>query len=244
MCIRDRYKADNPNTKFSDQELLDYQRRGYTYNEKTQRFNKPGSKTVDDPAKKSPLEELEQAKIDTDIKADMDQIKSQRDKDVATRDKSAKKTDDYNQQNYKVIQGSAKLGEKAAEAYMKSKGGKRLYPPPDVKVEDWPSRSGVFDQIWDVDGKLVIVEAKGGSSTLGSRKINGKRHQQGTQTYMEDIIANMEKNPATEKIAQRMQDHYDSDILEIDYVLVRQGFDKSGNLANIKIDKFDISRAE
>ena len=65
----------------------------------------------------------------------------------------------------------------------------------------WPGNTtglGVFDAIYkDANGKIYFIEAKGGNSPPGSRKLKfvegkiGQRAQQGTKEYMDDIIANM-----------------------------------------------------
>jgi hypothetical protein len=53
---------------------------------------------------------------------------------------------------------------------------------------------GTFDQVWqvaDADGakRLIVVEAKGGSSELGSRAVGGgTRAEQGTRAYFNSIV--------------------------------------------------------
>ncbi len=55
------------------------------------------------------------------------------------------------------------------------------------------SRSGDFDQVWKVkaeDGSpmYIVVEAKGGTSPLGDRVVNGERAQQGSSEYFKSIL--------------------------------------------------------
>ncbi|GGY58626.1 hypothetical protein GCM10011297_34110 [Bacterioplanes sanyensis] len=103
-------------------------------------------------------------------------------------------------------------------------------------------KQGEFDMaFWDDDGNLVIVEAKGGNSQLGSRQLKyatdetGERiqgrAQQGTQEYMDDIIANYEAklgkdHPFVEELLEAKKDG------EIKYVSVRQPLKKDGSLKN------------
>ena len=124
----------------------------------------------------------------------------------------------------------------------------------------WPGNTagvGVFDGIYkDANGKIYFIEAKGGNSTLGSRKIQfsddpvllNQRAQQGTKEYMDDIIANM-----NEKI-KTIPDGTEKELLEetmdfitrarrdenIDYIMIRQKFTSTGEIGNIEIEKFNI----
>ncbi|QCO85979.1 hypothetical protein D3H41_07700 [Vibrio neocaledonicus] len=52
-------------------------------------------------------------------------------------------------------------------------------------------------------GEIIIVEAKGGSSPLGSRKIGNMAYQQGTTEYTAEITKLMSKNKegTTEQLA-------------------------------------------
>jgi len=94
-----------------------------------------------------------------------------------------------------VQEASRQLGEMHAEAFVQQRypGSKRIYPPGEG------SRSGDFDQVWEqrIPGKTegewifvyIVVEAKGGSSALGSRRVaGGLRAQQGTREYYNKIV--------------------------------------------------------
>ncbi|ELA8378887.1 hypothetical protein Q2Y20_000128 [Vibrio parahaemolyticus] len=48
--------------------------------------------------------------------------------------------------------------------------------------------------IWCTSQEIIIVEAKGGCSPLGSRKIGNMAYQQGTTEYAAAIIGEMSKN--------------------------------------------------
>src|SRR5262249_28134069 len=77
-----------------------------------------------------------------------------------------------------VNEASRKLGEEHARAYMKENYPDfEIYSPTDASK---PSRSGGFDQVWVKYGrsrsgkkvvvKVIVIEAKGGTSPLGTRK--------------------------------------------------------------------------
>lgn len=100
---------------------------------------------------------------------------------------------------YNMIQASRELGEHASTVYVQRKypgppKPRRVYPP-----DGAPSRSGDFDQVWkavDDKGKEIwlVNEAKGGSSDLGSRRVDrglGQRAEQGSTPYYDDILRNM-----------------------------------------------------
>ncbi len=106
-----------------------------------------------------------------------------------------------------VNEASRKIGEAHAEAYMREKypGFELGYPEPGK-----PSRSGDFDQVWVKFGdkaktvviEVVVIEAKGGSSPLGSRMVDGLRAQQGSGLYFKSIVTAMhEGTPAMQKAA-------------------------------------------
>lgn len=85
-----------------------------------------------------------------------------------------------------INRASEVLGEQAAERYVSSAypGATRVYKG---------SGSGKFDLIFkwkDAEGKdiFIVVEAKGGGSSLGTRQIaSGARVEQGTAPYLDDI---------------------------------------------------------
>jgi hypothetical protein len=117
-----------------------------------------------------------------------------------------------------VNEESRQLGENAAAGVMTNKGGKKLYP-----LGKPYSTAGDFDQVWQVGNELYIVEAKGGSSGLGSRALKSGAHaEQGTREYAMSVAENMARNGATKEIralGDRMRDLIKSG--KIKYVLVR-----------------------
>ena len=95
-----------------------------------------------------------------------------------------------------INEQSRQFGENAAEGIMKGRGAKKVYP-----LDKIYSTSGDFDQVWKVGDEFQIVEAKGGSSGLGSRMVGeGVRAEQGTAEYAKSIADNMAKNGATREI--------------------------------------------
>ncbi len=94
----------------------------------------------------------------------------------------------------KVIAASRELGEAGAEAYVRAH-----YAHPGAEPElvyggpGAASKSGDFDQVWRVRGAgghphYVVVEAKGGTSPLGTRMVGKEPAMQGTRAYFDKIV--------------------------------------------------------
>lgn len=91
------------------------------------------------------------------------------------------------------IVASEALAESRVDQIYENKGWQRL------DIDDVPpGKQGKFDRVYakfDEDGDLLelhVIEAKGGGSTLGARKIaDGSVAQQGTNEYKNDIINNL-----------------------------------------------------
>jgi len=165
----------------------------------------------------------------------LDDLNGDRNTARTDRDAHEKGTDEYNEANHRVIQQSHQLGEEAAEMYMESLGGNRIFPDGDV---GGTPRSGEFDQIWEVDGQIYIVEAKGGSSGLGSRSIgNNRRAQQGTREYMDSILDNMDRNGQGD-LATRIRGADAID--DLNYIQVRQPISRTGELGPISVSEFNL----
>ena len=103
----------------------------------------------------------------------------------------------YNAQIAKINQQSAKIGELAADDFVRSKRpNAKLLHPKDIGTSI--SKPGDFDMVYEVEepppGEIIIVEAKGGSSPLGSRKIGNEACQQGTSKYAAAIVGKMSRN--------------------------------------------------
>lgn len=68
-----------------------------------------------------------------------------------------------------------------------------------ARVRFTGSGSGTLDKVFELDGVLHIVEAKGGSGRIGSRGLaSGLRAEQGTAAYVVDVLLNMVKRGGDE----------------------------------------------
>jgi Domain of unknown function (DUF4157) len=141
-----------------------------------------------------------------------------------------------------INEQSRQLGEQAAEAIMSGKGGKKIYP-----LGKTFSTSGDFDQVWKIGDEFHIVEAKGGSSGLGSRAIpGGLRAEQGTIPYAQSIAENMARNGATKEIRQLGRE-LQTAIRDgkVKYILVRAPIGTESGAAvlrDIKVSEFAIKK--
>jgi len=106
-----------------------------------------------------------------------------------------------------INEASRQIGEAYAKVIMQrpeNAGFTQVYPPSGAA-----SRAGDFDQVWvkhhptrkGRDGKpkvveVIVIEAKGGTSPLGARKVNGKIAQQGSSEYFDGILGVMAKGDA------------------------------------------------
>jgi len=120
---------------------------------------------------------------------------------IKQRGKLDKSSADYQKQYEEITSGkistkSAKIGETAADGYMKENfpDFERIFPK---DLETSPSKNGNFDMVYqNKDGEVIIVEAKAGVSKqdLGTRRIGDDRYQQGTPEYLEDVTNKMKRN--------------------------------------------------
>ncbi len=148
---------------------------------------------------------------------------------------------------------SEKIGEVSAQAAILHR-----YPNAIQLEANLPGagKNGQFDQIYldPVSNRLIIVEAKGGSSDWGSRiDLEDTRAQQGSGSYMESVIANYQqklKDVDDEKIKLSDSDYEAlSSTVEafnrfegrIDYIGVKQKAGDSGILPSVETYRFDIT---
>lgn len=88
------------------------------------------------------------------------------------------------------------------------------------------SRAGDFDAVYLVsqgEGKrplVLIVETKGGSSTLGTRTVEGQVEQQGTSRYMLEIARLMSINPDLPAATRHAMGNVRLGNVDVRYVLV------------------------
>lgn len=101
-----------------------------------------------------------------------------------------------NAKGQEVVAQSAEIGELGAMGYVAQQypGARLEYGGPGSG-----SRPGDFDQVYrqalpDGSVRLIVVEAKGGGSPLGTRLVNGQVETQGTPEYFAAIAGNMRRN--------------------------------------------------
>ncbi|HEX8696570.1 MAG TPA: DUF4157 domain-containing protein [Longimicrobium sp.] len=97
-----------------------------------------------------------------------------------------------------AVRLSEELGELAAMAVIRARF-------PSARLLHRGSGSGTLDLIYEAGGNLIVVEAKGGAGRLGTREIRAGLHaQQGTVTYLRDVIASMLNRPGEAAVANRL----------------------------------------
>ncbi|HLY55745.1 MAG TPA: DUF4781 domain-containing protein, partial [Stellaceae bacterium] len=137
----------------------------------------------------------------------------------------------------------AKLAENWVRDFVKKIPGakklKRQYGGPEA-----PSVSGDFDDVWsyeDASGvqKFIVIESKGGASTLGTRKVAGGRTAyQGTREYFAKILEVMEnRGGAAEQTAMELRKASKENV---SYVAVKEGDSAAGD--TVDVQEFDITR--
>ncbi|MBS9839485.1 type IV secretion protein Rhs, partial [Vibrio alginolyticus] len=147
----------------------------------------------------------------------------------------------YNAQIGNINQQSAKIGELAADDFVRSKrpNAKPLHPK-DIGTSI--SKPGDFDMVYEVEepppGEIIIVEAKAGSSPLGSRKIGNLAYQQGTTEYTAEItnLMSEKKEGTTEKITARKIQHAASFGIPIRYIHTQANIPEGGNVSDVKVE--------
>ncbi|WP_299015221.1 hypothetical protein [uncultured Photobacterium sp.] len=138
---------------------------------------------------------------------------------------------------------------------------KKQYPGATRLKSDYPGlnmKNNQFDQVWQTaDGKIIIVEAKGGSSTLGSRlNANGElRVQQGTPEYKDSVINTMEqwyKKNRSNPDKNGMQQFKDTltklkdESIELEYIVVKQPVNQTTGQVrdNIIVSNYDMNKGK
>ncbi|MEM6721431.1 MAG: hypothetical protein AAF611_19045 [Bacteroidota bacterium] len=148
--------------------------------------------------KKMHKAEVERVKIDKQIQKSKTKkvdaaLKKKKDGKTLT-----KKEQELLDAHYKVankkVKNSERIGDIGAEDAVKKKHTNITH----TETFEGP---GVFDQVHKTkDGKFVIVEAKGGSSTLGSAKHGTQRVEQGSREYFDYIIQRMKDSGDAAKV--------------------------------------------
>ena len=187
------------------------------------------------------------------------------------------------QARYVVNEASRQLGERAAEAYMLSQraaeaymlrtygsqGAMKIYQLGEIGSAEAYSRSGDFDQVWEVINKdsslpsltdasswtiyrdgttLVVVEAKGGNSRLETRNVTleigeVRPCRQGSRPYLVDVANNMMLNKDEHISAVGKAVLQALDKHQVRYIVVQAPIGQVNNkdvLRDIVIREFDI----
>ncbi|MDF4545745.1 hypothetical protein P3675_24180, partial [Vibrio parahaemolyticus] len=116
----------------------------------------------------------------------------------------------------------------------------KLLHPKDIGTSI--SKPGDFDMVYEVEepppGEIIIVEAKGGSSPLGSRKIGNEAYQQGTSKYAAEIVKLMSKNieGTTEKVAADEIQYAALSGRPIRYIHTQASIPESGKASDLKLE--------
>ncbi|MFD7843987.1 hypothetical protein ACFV4K_13775 [Nocardia sp. NPDC059764] len=136
----------------------------------------------------------------------------------------------FTQREKDVKRLSERMGNLAGRDYIVSRRGGRMLTGSDVWAR---GVSDTFDMVGVVDGppkRLIIVENKGGGSTLGSRVVDGgKVAEQGTTQYRDTVWKiDSELKKALSKDPELSKD-LEAGEVEIEYVLVTA--DKNGKVA-------------
>ncbi|MDN3381030.1 type IV secretion protein Rhs, partial [Pseudoalteromonas sp. APC 3893] len=153
---------------------------------------------------------------------------------------------------------SEDLGEEAARIYVQQN-----YPnakPLNTKLPG-NGKQGEFDQVYVTDdGKVLIMEGKGGNATWGSRMAGEERAQQGSGRYMDSVIDNyttkldtLTKDPRYGKVGEeafteqvkklrKTVKKINSSKLDesLEYIGIQQKANDNGLIETIDVSIFDI----
>jgi hypothetical protein len=157
-------------------------------------------------------------------------------------DERKKITDRLNELIPAINVPSERLGEAASVSF-----ARQAFNVPDAE----PTRgAGVPDLIFEdpATGRLVVVEAKGGESPLGSRlSADGTRLvQQGTPEYLESLALAMQRSTdeETRKLGFKLEAALsDRTSPQVEYYVVRQPFHDDGSLGAPTVAKFNLIRS-
>jgi hypothetical protein len=254
------YFNAHPESDLSAYDLKAEINEGKTFDAATGEFSMPGSKKANIKAQKQAYEppKIDESTLTPEKRLELKQRKAANDAIIKKNDEILKKNaadrqkylDEADHASDNTVREdflsqarelSYESGETAADTYMRSIGGKRLFP---AEGEAFSSASREVDQIWEVNGKLFVVEAKGGVSELGTKLITegdfaGQIAQQGTKPYLEQTLNEMiDAGGAGAIEAQKALIALKAKTLK--YLEVRQSFDKFGVAKPIQVNEFNI----
>jgi hypothetical protein len=153
----------------------------------------------------------------------------------------------------KLTWASEQLGNQMAKEYMKehfgpngdiAPGYKQTFPDP--KLPETPGKSGEFDYVYTQGGNpptdIIIVEAKGASSDLGSANTADGKASQGSPEYLKEIAGKMAAKETDPKLKQMWLDiaEGNADAPNVRYLVVKAPVDDNGKPLPGQISEFDI----
>lgn len=155
------------------------------------------------------------------------------------RDKLIKYSNEYNLANYKVVEQSEKAGVQAAKDFIDELNTSQKT---NFTIIHEGKGSGTLDLVAfdDASGKCIVIEAKGGNSALGTKKVGDLVAMQGTKPYLEDILKEMSNKAETEQIAEKVTNALEKEG-RLEYILVHQKFNSAGDLLPTEIKQFNLS---
>lgn len=184
--------------------------------------------------------EAQRIKIDAEIKAtktpELEAALKKKADDVPRTPAEQKLIDDHFKTANKKVKNSEQIGDIGAESAIKNKHS-------NINHTDTFEGPGVFDQVHKTDaGDFVLVEAKGGSSTLGSAKHQGFRVEQGTKEYFDYIIGRMRKSgdPAKVKMAEDLKAAFDLDMGKVRFYKAQTPISSAGQAQSTILTEFLI----
>ena len=202
---------------------------------------------------------INHANLSDNVKQRLKQFEAARNQAVAKRDAAllAGNATALKEAQSAMRLASEALGEEAARIYVKQN-----YPDATPLASKLPGKGkqGQFDQVYITeDGKVLIIEAKGGNASWGSRVAGEERAQQGSEKYMNSIIENyseqsksLMKDPRYiagdedfVKEVESIQDMLDEIEIatksqQIEYVGIQQKANDAGLVDVIDVSIFDI----
>ncbi|HGF5257929.1 TPA: DUF637 domain-containing protein [Vibrio parahaemolyticus] len=219
-ALKAQYSKHVPNGKYKDEELAYFIEKNYEFDTVSKRFRKPATKKINVPAK---------PKGDPDhsrgIPKDLNEVLGDGKTRLAGVTQSVKiggvEYKDLNIQELTKLRDEISVSKDLSPDIIKARKGmvseaigeiattvealSTLKNPRKLATSlPGKQKSGEFDQVWvseapDGSPIISIFDAKGGSSTLGSRLHNGKRVEQASGDYIQSIHENMVKKIAIAK---------------------------------------------
>ncbi|KZN60847.1 DUF637 domain-containing protein [Pseudoalteromonas luteoviolacea] len=261
------YQELNKYGKYTLDDMKYFADNGYKLNTESGRFISPKSLDIQVSAKQlgSPLEpklkelggHLDNIKKDVTINGvehknmSVEEMVKLR-KEIA--DNPARSTDPVIDNKATVSMG--RLSEQIAEAVAEASVKNLTNLKPLHAALPGKGKSGEFDQLYtytDSSGntKLLIIEAKGGSSRLGSRMHDGQRVEQGSTDYVQSIVNNMKQKLDLAKIngnnspeihaLEHTLEQFKQYKGDIEFRKVTQAFDNDRQLkSNYKVTNYKI----